>query len=79
MYLERVPASMAKNVGGTDQLVRIVLGAVLGLASLAILGNVVDVAVVLSPILGVLSLILLVTGVTSTCGLYSALGISTRQ
>jgi len=70
---------MAKNVGGTDKLVRIALGAVLGLASLAILGNVVDAAPVLSPVLGVLALILLVTGATSTCGLYSALGISTRQ
>jgi len=79
MWLGRVPERMAKNVGGTDKLVRIVLGAVLGLASLAILGNVVDAAAVLSPILGVLALILLVTGATSTCGLYSALGISTRQ
>jgi hypothetical protein len=69
---------MAKNVGDTDRLARIALGATLGIASLAILAGTVDVAVVLSPVLGVLSLILLVTGLTSTCGLYSALGVSTR-
>ena len=69
---------MAKNVGDTDRLARIVLGAILGIASLAILTGSIDAAVVLSPVLGVLSLILLVTGLTSTCGLYSALGVSTR-
>lgn len=78
MYLGRVPPDMAKNVGDTDRLARIVLGAILGTVSLAILGGAVEAAPVISAVLGVLALILLVTGATSTCGLYSALGISTR-
>ncbi|SIR92762.1 YgaP family membrane protein [Natronorubrum thiooxidans] len=68
---------MEHNVGKTDQLVRIALGAILGLVSLAILGGVISTTMVLAPILGVVSLVLLATGLTSTCGLYSALGIST--
>ncbi|ELY45653.1 YgaP family membrane protein [Natronorubrum sulfidifaciens] len=69
---------MKQNVGRTDQLVRLALGAVLGLASLAILGGVVSLPMVLSPVLGVFSLVFLATAVTSVCGLYSALGISTK-
>jgi len=78
MYLACVGLNMAKNVGDTDRLARIVLGAVLGTVSLAILGGAIEAAPVISAVLGVLALILLVTGATSTCGLYSALGISTR-
>jgi hypothetical protein len=71
---------MERNVGDTDRLARIVLGAVLGLASLAILGDALGgVPAILSPVLGVVALVLLVTGATSTCGLYSLLGVNTAR
>lgn len=69
---------MNRNVGSTDRLVRIALGAVLGAVSLAVLAGSVPLPTVLSPVLGVLALVLLVTGATSTCGLYSVLGVDTR-
>jgi len=68
---------MNRNVGSTDRLVRIVLGAVLGAVSLAILAGSVSLPTVLSPVLGVLALVLLGTAATSTCGLYSVLGVDT--
>lgn len=68
---------MEQNVGATDQLVRTVLGAGAGAISLAVLAGALSAPVVLSPVLGIISVILLVTGVTGTCGLYSALGVST--
>jgi hypothetical protein len=68
---------MERNVGSTDALVRIALGAVLGLASLAILGNALDAPMLLSPVLGVVAAIMLTTGLTNTCGLYSVLGVRT--
>ncbi len=69
---------MNQNVGETDRLVRFALGAVCGLISLAILGGVISTAMVYSLILGVIALVLLGTAATSMCGLYSALGISTK-
>jgi hypothetical protein len=69
---------MEQNVGEADSIVRVLLGAVLGIASLAILAGAIEVTTILSPVLGVAALVLLVTGTTSTCGLYSLLGISTR-
>ncbi|MFC3476893.1 YgaP family membrane protein [Halobacterium litoreum] len=69
---------MEQNVGSTDSLVRVLLGAVLGVVSLAILGDYVDAAPILSPILGVAAVALLATGLTSTCGLYSLLGVRTN-
>ncbi|NHN43350.1 DUF2892 domain-containing protein [Halorubellus sp. JP-L1] len=71
---------MEQNVGRTDGIGRVVLGGILGVVSLAILADAVGGApVVLSPVLGALSLILLVTGATNTCGVYSLLGIDTSQ
>lgn len=69
---------MEQNVGSTDALMRVLLGAVLGVASLAILGDYVEAAAILSPVLGLVSAVLLATGLTNTCGLYSALGLDTR-
>lgn len=69
---------MEQNVGSTDALVRVLLGALFGVASLAILGNYVEAAAVLSPVLGLAAAALLATGLTNTCGLYSALGLDTR-
>lgn len=69
---------MEQNVGSTDALVRVLLGALLGVASLAILGGYVEGAAVLSPVLGLAAAALLATGLTNTCGLYGALGLDTR-
>ncbi|WP_323677767.1 DUF2892 domain-containing protein [Halorubellus sp. PRR65] len=71
---------MEQNVGRTDGIGRVALGGVLGIISLAILGDAIGGApMVLSPVLGALSLILLITGATNTCGLYSLLGVDTTQ
>lgn len=69
---------MERNVGSTDALVRVLLGALLGIASLAIIGDYVEAAAILSPVLGLVAVILLATGLTNTCGLYSVLGVSTE-
>lgn len=69
---------MERNVGSADALVRVLLGAVLGIASLAILGDYVDAAAILSPVLGLVAVVLLATGLTNTCGLYSVLGVRTN-
>ncbi|MFB6071577.1 MAG: DUF2892 domain-containing protein [Halobacterium sp.] len=69
---------MEQNVGSTDALARVVLGALLGVASLAILGNYLDAPALLSPVLGVVAVVMLATGLTNTCGVYSALGIRTN-
>lgn len=70
---------MEENVGSTDSLVRIVLGAVSGLASLGILADMVPLDMIYSPVLGVVALVLLGTAFTSKCALYSALGIDTSE
>ena len=70
---------MDKNVGSTDKIVRIVLGAILGLVSIGILADYVPVTEIASPVLGVLSIVLLATGYFGKCGLYSALGMDTSE
>lgn len=69
---------MEKNVGQVDSLARIGIGAVLGVVSLLVLGGTVGGPTILSPVLGLAAVILLVTGVTGTCGLYSLLGVRTN-
>ena len=68
---------MEKNVGSNDKVVRIVVGAVAGVLSLAVLGGQVGLPTVASPMLGVVALAMLGTAVTGTCGLYSLLGVDT--
>lgn len=68
---------MDENVGATDRQLRTALGAVLGIASLAILAEVIALPSVFSPILGVLALVMLGTAATGTCGLYSLIGVDT--
>ena len=68
---------MEQNVGKTDQLVRIALGAGAGAGSLAILAGAISASSALALVLGIVAIMLLGTAVTGTCGLYSALGIST--
>lgn len=68
---------MEENIGDTDQLVRIAVGAGAGAVSLAILSGALSAPSVLSPALGVLAIMALGTAATGTCGLYSVLGVST--
>jgi hypothetical protein len=68
---------MQQNVGSTDGTVRVLIGAVAGLLSLAILAGAVSLPTVASPVLGVVSLILVGTGLTGTCPLYALLGFDT--
>ena len=71
---------MEENVGGNDRLVRIVVGALSGAASLAILGEMVSGAPMwLSPVLGVLALVLLGTAYTKTCKINEMLDRDTSE
>jgi len=70
---------MEQNVGRSDSIVRIALGAVAGLLSLGILGGMAPGPMVLSPILGVVAIVLLATGVTGRCGVYSLIGVDTCE
>ncbi|MFC6784481.1 DUF2892 domain-containing protein [Halobaculum halobium] len=69
---------MEMNVGSTDKLARIAVGALAGAVSLAGLAGAVEVQGVVSLVLGVVAALMLGTAFTSKCALYSALGISTR-
>ena len=68
---------MERNVGETDRLVRIALGAVSGLASLGILGGVIAASGGLALVLGLVAVVLLATGAAGTCGAYQVLGVNT--
>ncbi|QSG08769.1 YgaP family membrane protein [Halapricum desulfuricans] len=68
---------MEQNVGSLDKNVRIVVGAVAGIVSLAVLGGQLDLPAVVSPVLGIVAIMMLGTAATGTCGLYSVLGIDT--
>lgn len=70
---------MEKNVGSTDKMVRMALGAILGLASLGILAEYVPGPEIASPVLGVLAVVLLATGYFGTCALYSMIGVDTSE
>jgi hypothetical protein len=77
---------MERNVGDTDSQVRLALGALSGLVSLAILAqslNVINEVValpeILSPVLGVFALALLATSFTRKCPVCSAAGVDTTQ
>ncbi len=60
-----------KNVGSIDRLVRIIAGAVLFYAALAML------QAPLSYIVGLVGIALLITAAVGTCTLYTLLGINT--
>jgi len=57
---------MKKNVGKTDKTIRIILGVLIGAAG-----------IYFSTWWGLIGLIPLLTGIFSTCGLYSLFGVST--
>lgn len=68
---------MVTNVGATDKSVRTIIGALAGVISLAILAGQLSAPEILSPVLGLVALIMLGTAATSSCPVYSALGMST--
>jgi len=68
---------MEQNVGSLDKNVRIAIGAIAGIVSLAILSGQVDLPEIASPVLGIVAVMMLGTALTGTCGLYSVLGIDT--
>lgn len=68
---------MAQNVGATDERVRIGLGAIAGIVSLAILAGAVPLPSLAAAVLGLGAVILLGTAVTGFCPLYSVLGMDT--
>lgn len=73
---------MEENVGGLDQQLRVVVGAVLGLVSLTVLGGFTgsyELPMWLSPVLGVLALVLLGTGLTCKCKINEMLGRDTAE
>lgn len=70
---------MEENVGGSDRLARIVIGAVLGLISLGILGELVEAPMWVSPVFGVLALVLLATAYTKQCKINELLGRDTSE
>ncbi len=61
---------LKKNVGSTDRIIRLVLGAVLVIGFFALSGT----AAWVSLVLGVVAL---ATGALSSCGLYSLFGMNT--
>ena len=68
---------MERNVGETDQLVRIAAGALL-----VAIGTVLELAVeyaLLGGVVAVAGVVTLVTGLTCRCGVYSLFGKSTRN
>lgn len=69
---------MERNVGRTDQLARIAVGALAGLASIGVLAGSIPTSDVVALVLGVVALVLLATGLSGTCGAYSLLGVNTR-
>ncbi|MDT3437190.1 DUF2892 domain-containing protein [Haloarcula sp. 1CSR25-25] len=68
---------MEQNVGATDKRVRIGLGAIAGLVSIGVLAGALPLPLLAAPVLGLGAVILLVTGLTGFCGLYSVLGMDT--
>jgi len=68
---------MAQNVGATDGSVRIGLGALAGIVSLAVVAGALPLPSLASPVLGLGAVILIGTGLTGVCPLYSVLGMDT--
>ncbi|MCT9095996.1 DUF2892 domain-containing protein [Haloarchaeobius sp. HME9146] len=76
---------MERNVGSTDRLVRLALGAVLLVAAAVVAAGVVSlgsgtVATVVAPLLlAVVGLVMLVTGYTQSCPAYGLIGMRTLR
>ena len=65
---------MKANESGTDRVIRLVLGIILLILGWAVLHN-----SVLGVILDIIGIILIITGITGFCLLYSVLGINTKK
>lgn len=70
---------MEENVGSIDRIARLVIGAVVLLAGVAVLGGVVGGSVILGVVLAVVGIVLIGTGITQMCALYSVLGVDTCE
>lgn len=70
---------MAQNVGSTDRMIRIVLGAVLAAAGLAAFGGLWGNSTVIAAVLVLVGLVLLGTGFTQQCLIYRPFGIDTSK
>lgn len=70
---------MQKNLSRLDSRARITLGALAGLLALAILADGVAAPDRYAAYAGVAAVSLLVNGLTCRCGIYRALGVSTRE
>lgn len=68
---------MDTNVGSMDRQVRTAVGAIAGLFSLGILGDILALPETLAAVLGIVAIVMLGTAATGTCGLYSVLGVDT--
>jgi hypothetical protein len=66
---------MDRNVGSVDQVLRTAVGAVAGVASIAILVQAVSLPTILSPVLGLVAFVMLTTAAMGTCPIYSLFGI----
>ncbi|GAA2663621.1 YgaP family membrane protein [Halobellus rarus] len=76
---------MEKNVGGYDRTVRLVLGPVLGIISLAALAGYVSLGFgplstgAVAALFGLVSLVLIITGATQQCVLNRVIGLNTYR
>jgi len=66
VLISKITFAMKKNVGKTDQVIRIILGLIIG-----------ALGIYFKSWLGLIGLVPLLTGIFGTCGLYSLFGIST--
>lgn len=70
---------MQQNVGGTDGLARVLVGAVAGAVSLATLVGATGMPTLVAPVAGLVAAIMLFTGLTNSCPAYSLLGVNTLR
>lgn len=65
---------MKPNEGGTDRLIRIIVGILFFIIGWGILKN-----NLLGIVFDILGILLFITGITGFCGLYRILGINTKK
>jgi hypothetical protein len=68
---------MERNVGGTDRLVRLVAGALVGLLGIAALAGMLQVGPVAGALALLVGVVLVGTALTQTCLAYKILGVDT--
>ncbi|SNZ17904.1 Protein of unknown function [Natronoarchaeum philippinense] len=70
---------MENNIGATDRLARIAVGAVLSAVGLASLGNVIGFGTTIGAVATLLGVVLVATGFVRICLLYRLLGVDTSD